>query len=290
MKKNCLIILLSVGIGLFSGPALLGQTPGKTLTYLSYNILYGFNNDSTIKDQYINWVKPLDPDFVAYQETNKFTQKKLEEFAARYNHHYAILAKEPGFPVALTSKYPIVNVQKVLDNMWHGYIYAQILDYHFFIIHLSPFSYQKRQNEIRQIIAHAKSLPANAKVILSGDFNALTEIDKAEYSSQAFVETMLNSEKEHAHIRNLNNGLPDYSVLGQMTEAGYLDVFHEKNGKFKFSIPTKKYGKPNSQPKRIDFIWVTPNMKNQLQSCDIIHDADTDVMSDHYPVIMKFKR
>lgn len=290
MKKNCLIILLSVGIGLFSAPVLLGQIPGKTLTYLSYNILYGFNNDSTIKDQYVNWVKPLDPDFVAYQETNKFTQKKLEEFAARYNHPYAILAKEPGFPVALTSKYPIVNVQKVLDNMWHGYIYAQILDYHFFIIHLSPFSYQKRQNEIRQIIAHAKLLPANAKVILSGDFNALTEIDKAQYSSQAFVETMLNSEKEHAHIRNLNNGLPDYSVLGQMTEAGYLDVFHEKNGKFKFSIPTKKYGKPNSQPKRIDFIWVTPNMKNQLQSCDIIDDQDTDVMSDHYPVIMKFKR
>lgn len=290
MKNYLLIFLLSASTGIFSSPASFGQTPGKTLTYLSYNILYGFNNDSTIKDQYINWVKPLDPDFVAYQETNKFTQKKLEEFAARYNHPYAILAKEPGFPVALTSKYPIVNVQKVLDNMWHGYIYAQILDYHFFIIHLSPFSYQKRQNEIRQIIAHAKLLPVNAKVILSGDFNALTEIDKAQYGSQAFVEAMRNSEKENAHIRNMNNQMPDYSVLGQMTEAGYVDVFHEKNGKFKYSIPTKKYGKPNSHVKRIDFIWVTPNMKSQLQSCDIIHDSDTDVMSDHYPVIMKFKR
>lgn len=290
MKKNLFSFLLIASIGLFLGQTSFSQTPGKTLTYLSYNILYGFNNDSTIKDQYINWVKPLDPDFVAYQETNKFTQKKLEEFAARYNHPYAILAKEPGFPVALTSKYPIVNVQKVLDNMWHGYIYAQILDYHFFIIHLSPFSYQKRQNEIRQIIAHAKLLPANAKVILSGDFNALSEVDKAQYSSQAFLEAMRATEKEHAHIRNLNNDMPDYTVLGQMTEAGYVDVFHEKNGKFKFSIPTKKYGKPNSHVKRIDFIWVTPNMKSQLQSCDIIHDSATDVMSDHYPVIMKFKR
>jgi exodeoxyribonuclease-3 len=265
------------------------QTPGKELTYLSYNILYGFNSDSLLKDQYINWVKPIDPDIVAYQETNKFTQKTLEQFAERYNHPYAILAKEPGFPVALTSRYPIVNVQKVLDNMWHGYIYANILDYHIFVLHLSPFSYRKRQHEIRQIIAHAKLLPEKSKIIFSGDFNSLAEIDQAQYGPDV-VASMKKSEEEREIVRNLNNGMPDYTVLKQMTDAGYVDVFHKVNGKFKDSIPTKKYATANSKPKRIDFIWVSPNLSGNLLSSEIIHDQDTDVLSDHYPVIMKIRR
>ena len=286
-KMNCRLLLLCMATLLTQLAH--AQAPGKELTYLSYNILYGFNNDSLVKDQYIKWVTPIDPDIVAYQETNKFTQKTLEVFAARYKHPYAILAKEPGFPVALTSKYPIVNVQKVLDNMWHGYIYANILDYHIFVLHLSPFSYQKRQHEIRQIIAHAKLLPKNAKIIFSGDFNAMADIDKAQYGAD-MVAAMKKSEEAQAHIRNLNNGQPDYTVLNQMTEAGYVDVFQKVNGTFKYSVPTKKYDSAVPRHKRIDFIWVSPNLTRNLLSSDIIHDQDTDVLSDHYPVIMKFKR
>lgn len=270
-------------------PGAFAQTAGNEITFLSYNILEGLKNDSLLKKQFTEWVAPINPDIVAFQETNKFTQKSLEEFAARYHHPYAVLAKEPGFPVAITSKYPIVNVQKVLDNMWHGYIYANILDYHLFILHLSPFSYKKRQHEIRQIIAHARLLPENAKIIFAGDFNAMSAVDKDRYGPELTAQMKANEEK-HAHIRNLNEGAPDYSVIGQMTEAGYIDVFHKLNGVFKNSIPTGKYATAASIPRRIDFIFVSPALSGALRKADIIHDKDTDVLSDHYPVVMKLRR
>jgi exodeoxyribonuclease-3 len=259
----------------------------KPITYLSYNILEGFKNDSTLKAGFVSWVKDINPDIAAFQETNKFTQKTLEEFAARYDHHYAVLCKEPGYPVALTSKYPIVNVQKVLDNMWHGYIYANVLDYHIFVLHLSPHNQEKRNREIAQIIAHAKLLPSGAKIIFSGDFNAVSETDKARYTD-TLVRSMQEREEKEAHIRNLKNGQIDYDVIGQMKKAGYTDAFHKMNKTFKHSIPTREYASETAFGRRIDFVFTSQNLAGKIASADIIHDRYTDYLSDHYPVVVRF--
>lgn len=259
----------------------------KPLTYLSYNILEGLKNDSTLKSDFVTWIKGVDPDIAAFQEVNKFTQKSLEEFAARYGHHYAVLSKEPGFPVALTSKYPIVNVQKVLDNMWHGYIYASVLDYHIFVLHLSPFNQEKRNREIAQIIAHARLLPPNAKIIMSGDFNAVSDTDKAQYTPE-LVESMKENEAKLAHIRNLKDGQIDYGVISQMVKAGYTDAFHHVSKNFKHSIPTAAFSTGKPFKRRIDFIFTSKNLAHKVVYADIIHDKYTDYLSDHYPVVMKF--
>lgn len=84
----------------------------KELKILNYNVLRGFSSDTTIMSEYIGWVKEIDPDIVTYQEMNFFTQKSLETFAAKYGHRFAAILMEKGFPVAITSKFPIVNVQK----------------------------------------------------------------------------------------------------------------------------------------------------------------------------------
>lgn len=259
------------------------------LTYLSYNILEGLKSDSTLKSEFVGWVKGINPDVVAFQETNKFTQRSLEQFAAEYDHPYAILSKEPGYPVALTSRYPIVNVQKVLDNMWHGYIYANILDYHVFVLHLSPFNQEKRNREIAQIIAHARLLPADAKIILSGDFNAVSAVDKAQ-NTDAMLESMKAREVELAHIRNLKDGKIDYGVIDQMAEAGFVDAFYHLNKKFKHSIPTPRYGSSSPFKRRIDFVFTSGNLRDKIVSADVIHDKYTDYLSDHYPVVMILNR
>src|SRR5690625_377320 len=121
------------------------------LSILSYNTYNGFQSDISVMDQYLEWVKDLDPDVIAYQEMNKFSQKSLEEFASEYGHDYAVLIKEEGYPVAISSKYPIVNVQKVTDNMHHGYLYANVLGTHIFIVHLSPFDHRFRAKELRLV-------------------------------------------------------------------------------------------------------------------------------------------
>src|SRR5690606_17227437 len=191
---------------------------------LSYNVLEGLQQDSLVHQEYIQWVKEISPDIVAYQEMNNFTQKGLESFAARYGHPYAIQSKLGGYPVAISSKYPVVNVQKVVDNMWHAYLYASINNIHVFVIHFSPFDYRKRQAEMKNVLAHAATLPQDEKILIMGDFNSLSETDAVHYGGE-MVEGMRQREKEQNHIRNLNNDEIDYTVMNQLEKAGYKDTF-----------------------------------------------------------------
>src|SRR5690606_1391121 len=107
------------------------------------------------------------------------------------NHPYALQSKEDGFPTALTSKKPMVNFKKVTENMWHSYIYAKIEGIHIFVIHFSPFSYKKRQEEVENIIAQTKELNPKEPILIMGDFNSLSESDSKNYD-----EAVLASMKE----------------------------------------------------------------------------------------------
>lgn len=268
------IILLSFNLS--------AQTNFKVL---SYNILKGLQGDSTIKDKYVEWVKNIDPDIVAYEEMNNFTQKSIEQFAARYGHPYAVISKTEGFPVALSSKYPIVNVQKVVDNMWHAYLYANINNVHVFVIHFSPFSYQKRQLEVKEVLAHAALLPKNEKVMIMGDFNSLSEDDAAMYTDE-LIASLKEQEQKYSHIRNLNNGKIDYTVTGAIKNAGYKDAIRLFHSDFQKSVTTKKYN-PKFL-KRIDYLWVNPKLSKSVKSAQYIYDDVTDSISDHYPILVTF--
>jgi len=251
---------------------------------LSYNILEGLQNDSIVQDQYIGWVKKINPDIIAYQEMNKFTQKSIEAFAARYQHNYAVISKVEGYPTALSSKYPIVNVQKVVDNMWHAYIYANINGIHVFVIHFSPHQLGKRRAEVKQLLAHAALIPKNEKIVILGDFNSISGDDAAAYGNE-YLEQRVKNEAQNAHIRNLDNGQLDFSVIQALKDAGYVDAFRLFHQDFKASVSTKKYGSKNS---RIDFAWLNPELAKYVVSTDIIYDDDTDTMSDHYPLLIEF--
>lgn len=262
------------------------QSAGQEFTLLSYNVLYGLQNNDTIKDMYVNWVKQIDPDVVAYQEMNDFTQKSLEEFASRYGHPYAVQSKLEGFPVALTSKYPIVNVQKVVDNMWHAYLYANINGIHTMVIHFSPFSYEKRRHEVRDVIARAALIPKGEKVAIMGDFNSLAQIDSPYYNDD-MLNTRKQSEVKNAHIRNLDNGKFDYSITNAMLDAGYTDILKTFHKDFVYTIGSKKYRSKHLS--RIDYVWTNDKLTECVTSADVLYDEATEQMSDHYPLLIKFK-
>jgi exodeoxyribonuclease-3 len=262
-----------------------GQSDFKIL---SYNILYGLQKDSLIQEQYVNWMNKINPDIIANQEMNYFTQRSIEKFAIRYHHDYAVISKTEGFPTALSSKYPIVNVQKVVDNMWHAYIYANINGIHVFVIHFSPHSFIKRRAEVKEVLAHAALIPANEKIVIMGDFNSLSPDDAASYSEK-YVELRRKSEEANAHIRNLDRGELDYSVIQAMKDAGFKDAYRLFHTSFKDSCPTKKYRNNGAAGSRIDFMWLSPSLAKYAVSADYIYDEDTDNMSDHYPLLVEFK-
>ena len=306
LKLNCfrkvkwLILLI-----LFSATSLINAQKKTEFTVLNYNALHGFQNDTLLKQQYINWVKDMQPDVVAYQEMNGFSQNAIGELADSYGHPYAVIMnQEFGVPVthplAITSKYPILNVERVLDNMWHGYLYAHINGIHMIVTHLAPFTLKDRQEDIRKIMAQIDLFPKKDKILLMGDFNALSPEDSDMYGEE-LLNAMKNTEGQYIakskspilrnrtiYRRNLNNGEVDYSVIQTILASGFKDSFYLKNIKFKNSVPTKGYTRSNSKLRRIDYIFVEEELAGNVISADILQDEMTSELSDHYPVLVKF--
>lgn len=277
------------------------QSETGEMKFVSYNVLHGFNSDTNLVNRYVKWIRKLDPDVVAYQELNGYTQDSLEELAKRYGHNYAVINTGVTHPIGLTSRYPIVMVQNVTTNMWHSYLYGNVNGVHVFVTHLSPFEVNSRRADIDRVLAHGRLLPANEKIIIAGDFNSLASADSAHYGEK-LAASMRKSEGrlepksglpivkgKTIYRNNMDNGNIDYSVTGKMLRAGFKDAFYLTNGTFKHSVPTEAHRGKNAIVRRIDYIWVNNAMATTVRIADIIHDAETKTLSDHYPVFISCK-
>lgn len=265
----------------------------KTLKVLTYNIFKGMEKDSSPgKEVFINWVKNCAPDIVALQEVNGFTQTKLESMARKYGHPYAILLKESGYPVALTSKYPIVNVRKVTDNMHHGFIQARISNLDIIVLHLSPHKYWKRSEEIDLILETLQNPESGKSCLLMGDFNSYSPLDSLHYQDGLLWKQLKTLEKKHQHHENLKNNKIDYSVIQKVLNAGFYDALKLKNKTFISTVPTlaPEYTFLEKQvPLRIDYIFISKYLKKSLLHSSVIKDDFTDYKSDHYPILIELK-
>jgi len=289
MKISSIKLLQLLFVLLFNSLAGMGQ---KTIKILSYNVLYGLQQDSVNIERYKSLIRELAPDIVATQEMNGWKQKTLEELAGSYGHPYALQSKETGYPVALTSKTPMVNFKKVTENVLHSYIYAKIQGIHIFVLHLSPSGYQKRLEEADEIIAQARELPAREPILIMGDFNALDASDSAYYGETTLLATKRREEK-YPHLRNLNQGRLDYSVMNKFKEAGFKDSFKVMKNEFTGSMPTFKDGEGKIQEnetgmlRRIDYVWCNATAVRYLTKSVILKNELTRVISDHYPVYVE---
>lgn len=266
----------------------------KTLKILSYNIYKGMSLDvSADKSNFTAWIDSLSPDIVALQEVNGFTQEKLENMARSYGHPYAVLLKEDGYPVALTAKYPIVNVKKVIDNMHHGFIQAQVEEFNIIVTHFSPHKYKKRSEEADLILSTIKSSNPKGKWILMGDLNTYSPLDSINYQDGLLVERIKNLEQKYKSHENLKNGKIDYSVIQKIHNAGFFDALKIGNKEFISTVPTRSVEHKfltEQAEFRLDYIFVSKKLKNSVLDCRIIKDDFTNLKSDHYPVFMEIKK
>lgn len=297
MSKTRLKIAALIGGIIFSASSAYASIDDvKQLKIISYNVYNGMKLDeSEGKQKYIDWAKAQDADIIAWQEMNFFTREKLEKFAASYGHKYAVLLKESPndpafFPVAITSKYPIVNVNKVVDNLWHGALFADVGNYHFVITHMNPFWTAKRIDEINLIIDSIKySRDPNGKWIIAGDLNSFSPADKPDYDKSTLLEDIKEKQKKRPILDNLVNGQLSYTVQQNLLDAGYIDALKIKHKEFISTAPTKVFYDQASVPLRYDYIYVSPPLKENVIDVKVIKDDFTDKYSDHYPVQMIIK-
>lgn len=285
MKKAFALLLL------FGMSNAMAQT--NSLRFISYNILQGMRLDTAKgKPLFVNWVKEQHPDVLALEEVTGFTQASLEELAKSYGHPYAeLLVEGEKYPVAITSKYPISNVKKVISNMDRGFITAEISGYQVLVVHLTPFDYRKRREEIDLMLAEVQSNSNRKNWVLMGDFNTVSPLDSAAYKDGKLAESYKRYEKTYAPILKLSDGKIDYTVIQKVLNVGFVDAIKAKNPSFIKTVHPKAF-EPKSGPdvpSRIDFIFVSRDLRQKILSAGVIMDPFTDKYSDHYPVVADVK-
>jgi len=260
------------------------------LRIISYNIFVGMQLDTAAgKPNFTAWLREMQPDILALQEVTGFTQASLEKLAKDYGHPYAVLLVEgEKYPVALTSKYPIVNVQKISDNMDRGFIIARIRDINVVCLHFTPFDYRKHREEADLLLAYIKAQPSRQRWIVMGDFNTVSPADSTHYSDGRMVANYTAYEKKYAPIKKLADGQLDYTVIGKVLDNGFTDAVRLKAPVFVKTVHPKRF-----EPKtgtdassRIDFIFVSKDLVKNIAAARVLTDSFTDQYSDHYPVLL----
>lgn len=274
-----LLVLMAI---MFLPMTSLAQTPnmdglerdwkvGRTkVKVMSYNVFQGFYKraDKDRMDRFVAWVKEQSPDVLAMQELSGFTETQLKEFALRYGHPYAVILKEYGNAVGFTSKTPIKVVAKNLQGFGQGLLHCEILGIDFLSTHLNPYKNSIRLQEARNIVDYIEKNKLT-RCVLMGDLNARSPFDAS------WNDTSLDI----------------YAPLSALMSAPLHDIC------FMFTPDEKRYTFPTrilvNAPKgdgfgrkkeRLDFIFCTDALRSSFVDAQIYNGADTDYLSDHYPV------
>jgi exodeoxyribonuclease-3 len=258
-----------------------------TLKVLSYNVYEGFREDPVNIANFKKWVDTVKPDVIAFQEMKGFTKASLQSFAKEMGFLYSVMHHESGLPVALISKYPITAIKTVPSNL--HLIQAKVLDYHFFVIHLSPLTYEKRQEEMATILNLVQQIPKTERILMMGDFNNMSPQDASFYDNNTTkMELVRASEVNNPGTKVLNNGKIDYQVIQSIIDAGFYDSWKMFRSSYDKSAPTKLRSHGNFT--RIDYIWLNKALSNNYKDAYLVKDSFTDYLSDHYPMVLILKR
>lgn len=283
---------------LYSTLSTSAQVAAPTLRVLTYNIWNGFDwgKDTARHQQFLDWTAFQKPDILALQELCGYTQEKLAKDAKSWSHDYAIILKEEGYPVGLTSRWPIQLINKQREGMWHGMLHARVAGIDVFVVHLSPADWKTRKKEAQIISQQIDSL-ANDKYLVLGDFNALSPMDEDinQKKKSLLARYKIGDAKNQKH-QNLRHDYWDYTVMSTFFAAGLLDMsmpFLQPAERFSFPTPalaniwqTESEIQRNRQ--RIDYILASPNLAKQCVYSRILNGPETGELSDHYPVMADF--
>lgn len=111
------------------------------LRVITYNVWKGFEDAPERHTAFIEWMKEQNPDIVALQELNGYTEEKLRSDAEQWGHPYsAIYQTKTGYHLGLTSVKPIEIIKTNQNKMTHGLQHCRTSGIDLFNTHLSPFT------------------------------------------------------------------------------------------------------------------------------------------------------
>jgi len=271
------------------------EYPNKEIVrVMSYNVWCGYENlkDVNRMNNAIKWIKEKDPEVVALQELCGFNQTKLEKFAKQYGHPYALIQKENGYPVGITSKHPIKKIFIRKEGMGHGFIHVQTYGMDMIVLHLTPFNCNNRLREAKLVTDYIHKNKLDHCLVM-GDFNSHSPFDAEELEQHTELIKGLavyaEKYKKNANVRGNNL---DYSIQGNMLATPLEDVIRlfvpvKKRMTYPAFTFTKIYKGKNVQiqsGERIDYIYCSPALTSSCINAYVWNGDDTRFLSDHYPI------
>lgn len=261
--------------GIFQDETGQAVVASEQLRILNWNVLYAFNHGRSV-DQGVGWIANSSPDVVALQELNGLTEVSLKTLASRWGHDHAVILKEKGFPVGLTSRQPIKVIERQVEGFHHGYLHARTCDIDFFVVHFWP----GKDHEARAVIDKIRPLlENNRQVVLLGDFNNHSRRDQAFLESRGAV-------------------TPRYEVVDLFESIGLVDLVHAHQPEQKYSCPSPitiprwsaDLEEVASKRQRIDFVFADSEFAQMVHQAEIRISQPLAKISDHYPVVVEIQQ
>ena len=245
----------------------------QKIKVMSYNILDGFGwgcKDTARIVRLAAWIKGQNPDILGLNELCGFNEAMLRDFARLYGHPYVAIVKEEGYPVGITSKYPLEVVARKVEGYGHGLLHCKVLGLNVLATHLNPHKREIREQETRRIVAYMHDNQLQSCVLM-GDMNAHSPFDA--------------SWKDR--------DLGDYTAISTFLAASLHDVcymFTPDERRVTWPTPigvgTPKGPYLREIQERLDYIFVTDDLRESCVDAEIHNGADTEYLSDHFPVSM----
>jgi endonuclease/exonuclease/phosphatase family metal-dependent hydrolase len=273
-----------------------------TFTVITYNIWNGFDwgKDTLRRSKLQQWMKKQQPSVVALQELCGYTSEKLEEDAKSWGHNYSVLLKTSDYSVGLTSAFPIHLKEKILDVMHHGALHCETSGIEILVVHLHPGSIKRRRVEAEILADKLEEIKnENSKYIVLGDFNSHSPFDADLYEPDGYFLNRLRKSNVGKGIDgNIFMNDLDYSVIASFLAFPLYDVTRTYTSglKERGSFPGRVLGPVNNETteqldsrlERIDYILVSPALKDKCIDAKVFNGEENWFLSDHYPVQAKF--
>lgn len=249
--------------------------------------MLGFAAD---KPNALEWIASQQPDVVALQELEGYTEAKLREDARAWGHpHVALSEAKTGLRLGLTSREPIEDAHAVTTRgIRLGMLHGRIRGIDFFVLHLGHGTDEMRLRETRIVLNEIRKIAsADRPSVLLGDFNSVSRHDRAFYERNNVM-----TPAGRLYERNERGfAILNLDVMDQYLKGGWVDLVHEHQGvltREQASWPSLVFQKRKNFV-RIDFILASASLAKACRFARVMKDPATDGLSDHYPVMADFE-
>ncbi len=296
-KSILFLLILQFSLSISVPNCVYAQKEPVHLKVMTYNIWNGFDwgKDQERKKNWIKWIKEKEPDVLALQELCGYNEKELKEDALKWGHSYAVILKQKGYPVGLTSKQPIILKERVIEDMWHGMLHCNTYGIDFFVVHLSPSDCDFRLKEARIITQKIKNSNPGRFIIL-GDFNSHSPFESEVLKYNKSLLNKYRQVKPKSKYSNLRLGNFDYAVISTFLSLPAIDVAQSFiDLKNRYTFPTQAIEsiyltaeEISRNKERIDYIFTDPELSKTCKRVRIFNKGTTATLSDHFPVMAEF--